>query len=139
MNDESRMMNNGSNSGKIQYFTDLNAWKQAHLLVLEIYKVTKIFPKDEQFALVDQIRRASVSIVSNIAEGFSRESYREKIQFYAIARGSLTEVQSQLMVARDLSYIDPKMYLGLYELSLIVHKLLSALIKSSKARIGVKI
>lgn len=131
MNDELRIMNNG----KISNFTDLNAWKQAHQLVLLVYKITKLFPKEEQYALVDQIRRAAISIVSNIAEGFSRESYKEKVQFYSMARGSLTEVQSQLIVAKDLGYISSEEYQKLFELSIVVHKLLSALIKSSKLRI----
>lgn len=116
-------------------FTDLNAWKQAHLLVLEVYKTTKLFPKEEQYSLVDQIRRAAISIVSNIAEGFSRESYKEKVQFYAIARGSLTEVQSQLLVARDLEFMDKKIFDETEYLVISVNKLLSALIKSSKLRI----
>lgn len=120
---------------KINSFTDLNAWKQAHLLVLEIYTVTKLFPKEEQFSLIDQIRRAVISIVSNIAEGFSRESYKEKVQFYSIAKGSLTELQAQLLVARDLGYINTEVFKKLAELTVIVSKLLSALIKSSKNRI----
>lgn len=83
MNQESR---------KIKSFTDLTVWKEAHELVLLIYSLTKDFPKEELFGLVTQIRRAVVSITSNIAEGFSRNSYKEKAQFYAMALGSLTEV-----------------------------------------------
>src|SRR3989344_1751629 len=95
-------MNNGA---RIESFTDLNAWKQAHRLVLLIYKLTKHFPREELYSLVDQLRRAAISIVSNIAEGFSRESYKEKVQFYSTARGSTTEVQSQLLIAKDLGDI----------------------------------
>ena len=65
-------------SSKIRSFTDLNAWKYGHELVLDIYRITKLFPKDEMFGLVSQMRRSAVSITSNIAEGFSRESYAEK-------------------------------------------------------------
>lgn len=90
---------------KIKSFTDLNTWKEAHKLVLLIYKITKQFPHEEQFGLTNQIRRAVVSITSNIAEGFSRSSYKEKSQFYSISLGSLTEVQNQLLIARDLKYI----------------------------------
>jgi four helix bundle protein len=134
MNNEHRIMNNG----KIYSFTDLNAWKEAHELVLLLYKTTKNFPKSEAYSLVDQIRRAGVSIVSNIAEGFSRESYREKIQFYAISRGSVTEIQSQLLISRDLSYLPRNEFNSLSEKSVIVHKLLSGLIKSSKLKVTQK-
>jgi four helix bundle protein len=123
------------NNEKIQFFTDLNAWKEGHALVSAVYKITKIFPKEEQYALIDQLRRAAISIVSNIAEGFSRESYREKIQFYAISRGSTTEIQSQLMIARDLGYISESQFEFLMVKTIVVHKLLSSLIKSSRSRI----
>ncbi|KKR76512.1 MAG: hypothetical protein UU21_C0008G0019 [Candidatus Levybacteria bacterium GW2011_GWA2_40_8] len=86
---------------KIQSFTDLEVWKQAHKLVIEIYRVTKKFPKEERYSLVDQMRRAAISITSNIAEGFSRQGKKEKLQFYFMARGSLTELQNQLLVARN--------------------------------------
>ena len=103
--------------------------------MLEIYKLTKTFPKEELYSLVDQIRRAAISIVSNIAEGFSRESYREKVQFYAMARGSVTEVQSQLLIAKDLGYVSKTDFDRVAQLTVVVHKLLSALVKSSKVRI----
>ncbi|MBI4599730.1 four helix bundle protein [Candidatus Uhrbacteria bacterium] len=73
-------------------FTDLKAWQEGHTLVLKIYKITQSFPKEEQFGLTNQLRRAAVSLTSNIAEGFGRGSYKEKAQFYSIALGSLTEV-----------------------------------------------
>lgn len=66
------------NKQKIKSFTDLEAWKEGHEFVLTIYKITKEFPKDEMFGLTSQLRRAAVSIVSNIAEGFTRESSKEK-------------------------------------------------------------
>lgn len=77
---------------KIKTFTDLNVWKESHILVILIYKESKNFPRDEIYSLTNQIRKAAVSITSNIAEGYSRQSYKEKIQFYHIAQGSLTEV-----------------------------------------------
>ena len=122
------------NNGKIASFTDLNAWKEAHKLVLLIYKLTRNFPKEEVYSLVDQLHRAAISIVSNIAEGFSRESYKEKAQFYSIARGSTTEIQSQLLIARDLNYVTKETFYEAATLTVIVHKLLSGLIKSSKSR-----
>lgn len=120
------------NQGKIKSFTDLNAWKEAHVLVLEIYELTKKFPKDEQFGLTNQIRRAVVSITSNIAEGFSRSSYREKCQFYYMALGSLTEVQNQLLIARDILYITKSEFTVLAGKTVIVSKLLNGLIRKSK-------
>jgi len=123
-------MNDESN--KIRYFTDLNAWKEGHKLVLLIYKTTKNFPKDEQFGLTSQIRRAAVSITSNVAEGFSRQSYKEKTQFYAMALGSLTEVQNQLLIAKDVSYLSENDFNEIGEQAIIAHKLINGLIKRSK-------
>lgn len=123
------------NNGKLDSFTDLNAWKEAHKLVLEIYKITKTFPKEELYSLVNQMRRAAISIVSNIAEGFSRQSYKEKVQFYFMAKGSLTEIQSQLLVAKDLGYISKEIFDQIANRTVIVHKLLTGLIKSSRRRV----
>src|SRR5688572_18266389 len=93
-----------NNKQKIITFSDLFAWKEGHKLVLQIYTVTKSFPSNEKFALVDQMCRAVVSITSNIAEGFSRQGIKEKVQFYLMAKGSLTEIQNQLYIARDVKY-----------------------------------
>lgn len=117
---------------KIQYFTDLHVWQQGHILVLEIYRITKDFPKEEQFGLTNQLRRAVVSITSNIAEGFSRNSYKEKLQFYTMALGSLTEVQNQLLIGKDLKYIKEDEFIKLTEQTITVHKILNGLIKKSK-------
>jgi four helix bundle protein len=119
---------------KIRSFTDLNVWKEGHELVILIYKVTKKFPKDERFGLVDQLRRAAISITSNIAEGFSRQGKKEKIQFYFMAKGSISEVQNQLLVARDVHHIDNKEFNKLSEHTIVVHKLLNGLIKSAVSR-----
>ncbi len=89
----------------IQNFKDLIAWQKSHLLVLEIYKATSTFPKSEQFGLTNQFRRAAVSIVSNIAEGFGRRSPADRTHFYDMARASLNEVQAQLLVAKDMSFM----------------------------------
>lgn len=119
-------------SKKIQTFTDLNAWREGHKLVLMIYKETKLFPKEELFGLVSQMRRAAVSITSNIAEGFSRQSYKEKIQFYFVAQGSITEIQNQLLIARDVELIPVDRFKKIADQSVEAHKVLSGLIKSSK-------
>jgi len=118
---------------KIQSFTDLNAWKEGHRLVLQIYKLTKKFPTDERFALSDQMRRAAISITSNIAEGFSRQSFKEKLQFYSIALGSITEIQSQLFVSKDVEYLTLSDFSEIIEQSVKVHKITNGLIKTCKA------
>jgi len=118
-------------NGKIKSFTDLDTWKKAHKLVLEIYKTTKSFPKEERFGLVDQMRRCAVSISSNIAEGFSRQGKKEKLQFYFMAKGSLTELQNQILIAKDVKYLENKDFKELAEQTVNVHKLINGLIKSS--------
>ncbi len=120
-------------SRKLKSFTDLDAWKEGHKLVLAVYKLTKIFPQDELFGLVSQMRRCVVSITSNIAEGFSRQSYKEKLQFYAIAQGSVTEIQNQLLISRDVGYLSEEKFQEVAKQSVVVHKLLNGLIKKSKA------
>lgn len=117
---------------KIQFFTDLNAWKESHKLVLFVYKLTHEFPKDEKYGLVAQMRRASVSITSNLAEGFSRYSYADKSHFYSMALGSNTELQNQFLVSRDLNYIDEKRFLDAHLLCIISNKLINGLIKQSR-------
>ncbi len=119
---------------KIQSFTDLNAWQKGHTLAINVYKLTRDFPKDELFSLTSQLRRAVVSITSNIAEGFSRGFPKEKIQFYTIALGSLTEVQNQLLIARDIGYINKDQFQKIAEETVVVSKLINGLIKSLRIR-----
>ena len=116
---------------KIKSFTDLNAWMEAHKLVLSIYKITSKFPLEERFGLTNQIQRATVSISSNIAEGFSRHTYLEKRQFYYHALGSLTEVQNQILIARDLGYVSKELFSEIASQTVIVSKLINGLIKSA--------
>lgn len=120
---------------RITSFTKLDAWKEGHVLVLLIYKESKKFPKEELFGLTSQIRRAGVSITSNIAEGFSRNSWREKMQFYVTARGSLAEVENQLLIARDVQYISSDVFSALANQCVRAGKLLTGLIKKSKSMI----
>jgi four helix bundle protein len=117
---------------KIRSFKDLFAWQKGHRLVLMIYEVTKIFPKDEQFGLVSQMRRCAVSITSNIAEGFSRKTYKDKSQFYSIALGSVTELQNQIQIAHDVGLITVETFTALDLLSIEVHKIINGLLLSSK-------
>lgn len=126
MNQESR---------KIKSFTDLIVWQKGHQLVLLIYKYTQKFPKEEQFGLVNQLRRAIVSFTSNIAEGFSRSSYKEKAQFYAMAHGSLSEAQNQLIITKDLGYISEVEFQQLEELVVELSKMTNGLIKKSRSLI----
>ena len=118
----------------MEKFTDLIVWQEAHRLVLETYKLTKEFPREEIFALTDQMRRASVSIVSNIAEGFGRWKPKDKGHFYQQAHGSLTELKSQILIARDLGYISKEQSSMLMEQSDKTHILLQGLMKSMRQR-----
>lgn len=115
---------------KIQSFTDLIAWQEAHKLAVLIYKLTGSFPKTETYSLIDQMRRSAISITSNIAEGFSRKTKKEKLQFYYTARGSLTELQNQLLLARDIGYMTAEEFTLHAEHTVTVSKLINGLIKS---------
>ena len=115
---------------KIKSFTDLVAWQEGHKLVLMIYQITKSFPKEEIFGLTNQIRRAAVSITSNIAEGFSRNSTKEKTQFYFISLGSLSEVQNQLLIARDIKYTTKDTFDKCAKQTVHISKLINGLLKS---------
>ncbi len=119
-------------SGKIRSFTDLNSWKEGHILVIDIYRATKDFPKEELFGLVSQMRRCSVSITSNIAEGFSRKSFSEKIRFYYISQGSNTELQNQLIISKDIGYINKDKFNKLFQQTIVVQKLINGLIKGTR-------
>jgi len=117
---------------KIQSFTQLTVWKKGHELVLSVYEATRDFPKEEKYGLIDQMRRSSVSITSNIAEGFSRIGKKEKIQFYYMAKGSLTELQNQLLISKDIGYLNRDIFTNLISKSIEVHKILNGLITSIK-------
>ncbi len=110
-------------------FYDLDCWKKSHSLTLEIYKITKDFPKSELFALTDQMRRASSSISANIAEGYGRYHYADKIKFFHQARGSTKEIQSFLFLCRDLEYIGKEPFTKLYDISFECEKLVNGMIK----------
>lgn len=118
---------------KINNFTDLRVWQEAHKLVLIIYKTTENFPSHELYGLVSQMRRAAVSITSNIAEGFSRATLKDKLKFYVMAHGSLTEIENQLMIARDLKYLENLDYEKTVEQLVYTHKILNSFIRSTNA------
>ena len=89
----------------MQNFTQLKVWQKAHSFTVNLYKISGGFPVEEKYGLTNQIRRAAVSIESNIAEGCGRDSDREFNRFLSIAKGSCYEVQCQVYIARDLNYI----------------------------------
>ena len=114
----------------VQSYRDLVAWNKAMDLVTEIYRVTHNFPKEELFGLMSQLRRAAVSIPSNIAEGKGRLSKGEFRQFLGNARGSLAEVETQILIAQNLNYLDEpeanKLLAMVEEVGKVLNGLLSA-------------
>ena len=115
---------------KIKDFYNLDVWKKGHELVLEIYKITKDFPKEEKFGIIDQLRRASSSITANIAEGFERYHFNDKIKFYYQARGSVAEVQNFLLLSKDLGYIKVEKCEELNKQADTIRQLINGLIRA---------
>ncbi len=101
-------MQNEEPKKKIQSFEDLFVWQKARQLVKAIYEATQAFPREELYGLTQQMRRAVISILSNIAEGYGRGTRKDYVHFLFTASGSLYELQSQLIVAHDLGYLDAK-------------------------------
>jgi four helix bundle protein len=118
----------------VQNFRDLVAWQRAVDLALEIYRVTKFFPREEIYGLTSQLRRAVVSISSNVAEGQSRRTSRDFLHFLGIARGSLAEVETQLVIASRLGYVTPVDEKLLNDRITELHRILSGLIASLERR-----
>jgi four helix bundle protein len=98
----------------IKSFNELKVWKDSRQIVKEVYDIIHYFPKRESYGLISQITRASVSIMSNIAEGFARDTNKEFIRFLIMSRGSVAEVQSDLFVALDLEFIDKDKFSDIY-------------------------
>jgi four helix bundle protein len=115
---------------------DLRVWQQSIEMVTSIYKMTKAFPKDEIFGLVSQMRRAAVSVPSNIAEGYARGTDKETLHFLRISSGSMSEIETQLMLSLKLGYIGQETYSELSEQITSVWKQLNALISSIKKRLS---
>jgi four helix bundle protein len=115
-----------------QSFRDLALWQRSMQLTLAIYKLTQVFPREEQFGLISQLRRAAVSIPSNVAEGQGRNNILEFRQFLGIARGSLCELQTQLEIARELGFGDQKLIDEAESLSHEVRKMLFGMLNSLK-------
>ncbi|MCD8176980.1 MAG: four helix bundle protein [Tannerellaceae bacterium] len=113
-----------------QSFEQLVVWQKAHQLVLSIYKITKNYPKDEIFGLVNQMRRAAISITANIAEGYSRIGSKDKLRFYNISQGSLEEIRNFIILSKDLEYITQDDKLALNDMAMDVSRLLNAYCKA---------
>ncbi len=113
---------------KINSYKELIVWQKSMDLSRKIYILTKSFPKEELYGITSQIRRSSVSIPSNIAEGYARKSRKEYIQFYSIAYGSVSELETQLILARDFGYIEEKDFTETENLLHEVAKMLHVLI-----------
>lgn len=119
---------------KIRKFTDLKVWQEGRKLAKAIYRVTSLYPSVEQYGLVSQMKRAVVSVTSNIAEGFKRDTMPDKIHFYVMAHGSLTELQNQVILSNDLQFLDQRSYDDLVTMTDRVDRLLTGLIRASKER-----
>lgn len=123
-------------NGKIETFTDLNVWKEGHKLVVMIYKITKDFPKEETYSLTDQMRRTASSITANIAEGFGRQGFKEKVQFYYLSKGSLAELKNFILISKDVGYLPSDKLKGLANQANIVDQLLQGFIRKTKTFIN---
>lgn len=113
-------------------FKDLVVWQKAVQLSSQIYRLTASFPPSEQFGLTNQLRRASVSIASNIAEGYGRSTKGEYVQFLGHARGSNCELQTQLIIANDLGFCDKKSHESVEKLSSEISRILIAVMNKLK-------
>jgi four helix bundle protein len=111
-------------------YKDLIAWQRSMALVRDVYLCTRSFPKEEMYGLAAQLRRAAVSVPSNIAEGQGRLSKREFKQFLGLSRGSLLEVETQILIAEDLGYISPEHAKGIEQQCQEVLRILNGLIAS---------
>lgn len=116
-------------------FTDLEVWRDAHQLTLLIYKLSKRFPKEELYGLTSQTRRSAISVELNIAEGYGRYHFAEEIKFLLNARGSIAEVQSCLLIVKDLGFADPSIVSKIYLDYRVLSKRINSLISYKK---GVK-
>jgi len=113
-------------------FEKLDVWNEAKHLTKDLYVKTKLFPESEKFGLINQIRRAAVSVCSNIAEGSSRRHLKEQIVFYQIAYSSLMEVMNQVIISADLDFIDNEYQAEIRERILRISRMLNGLRNSTR-------
>jgi len=114
---------------KTNNFEQLNVWRQAHLFVLDVYQITKSFPKDEMYGLTSQFKRAAVSIPANIAEGYRKRGIKDKLRFYNISQGSADECLYFILLSRDLGFITNDIYEQLNARLDLVSRLLNSYCK----------
>ncbi len=117
---------------KIEKFHELIAWQEAHKITVLIYKITENFPASEKFNLTSQLRRAAVSIESCIAEGFGRYHYKDRLNFYYDSRGSLNEVWSQMITAKDLHFVSVETFNSVMQQIEQAEAVLGGLIRSTR-------
>jgi len=122
-------------SGPVRGYRDLIVWQDSMDLVVSIYRITATFPKDERYSLVSQLRRAAVSVPSNIAEGHGRSRTGDYLRHLSVAVGSLSEVQTQVQIARRLEYIAEDDQSRLLDSSNAIAKMLGGLIRSLRRRL----
>ena len=118
----------------VKSYRDLVLWGVAVDFIKEVYRLTKVFPQDEKYGLVQQMRRAAVSIVSNLAEGSARKNTKELIQFLYISLGSLAEVEAQLFLAQELGFIDD--IVAIQEKTERLRALILGLLRALKKRVA---
>lgn len=123
-----------SEDNHIKNFRDLKAWQESRKLFFLVYNATKSMPSDELYSTVSQMRRAAMSISSNIAEGFGRSTVSDKTHFYVMARGSLTELQNQAILTRDVKLLNDVVFGQIEAQAEMTHKLTVGLIKSIQRR-----
>jgi four helix bundle protein len=122
------------NAGKIRDYQDLIVWQKSRGLVKRVYEATRCFPREEAFGLAQQVQKAAVSVPSNIAEGYGRGSRKDYIRFLQTARGSLYEVQTQLLLAQDLGYLKPPQVASLWQDADDCSRVMQGLLRSLKER-----
>ena len=121
----------------VKSFRDLELWKRARAVVLEVYRVTHAFPRREIYGVVSQLRRAAYSIPANIAEGYGRRSTKELLQFLSVANGSLEELRYFLELSRDLRYLPPDNFVNLERELKAIAQMLEALSQSLRRRLAI--
>ncbi|TYP76991.1 four helix bundle protein [Aquimarina intermedia] len=119
--------------GTVQSYKDLLIWQKGIEIVKEVYSICAELPKDEIFALQSQLKRSSISISSNIAEGWGRNYTKSYVQFLSYSRGSLLELETQLIIAQELSFISTEKFNRIQDLITEQSKMLNAFIKAVKA------
>ena len=120
---------------KIRNYADLQVWQKAMSLVTDIYKATTFFPREERYGLTAQIRRSAVSIPSNIAEGSARETTPDLLRFITIAYGSLAELETQLLIARNLDYLAEEIMFSLIQRCREIGRMLNGLRQSLRCSV----